>query len=173
MLQSKPDFIQNNSFIDGLYDQIESDPKPRKTIRVLHFSDIHIDFNYETGMSTVCDYPTCCRRVNGEAKSWEESAGAWGDFMCDLPVETAELLFMYIRNMQPDKKPEMIIWTGDNTPHDYWNQTQQLCIDYTLKITGFMQEHIPDIPVLPVPGNHEYFPVSVSEFDDDEDPVLH
>jgi len=36
-----------------------------------------------------------------------------------------------------------------------------------------MQEHIPDIPVLPVPGNHEYFPVSVSEFNDDNDIVLH
>lgn len=89
----------------------------------MHISDVHIDFNYKTGTSADCGLPTCCRPWNGIPEDWEKSAGAWGDFACDLPPATAELLFMYIRNMHPDKRPELILWTGDSTPHDYWNQT--------------------------------------------------
>ena len=69
------------------------------------------------------------------AEDWEDGAGAWGDYQCDLPKETAELLFMYIRNMHPSERPELILWTGDSTPHDIWNQTIHKNIMYTIQIS--------------------------------------
>lgn len=80
VIAEKPVQIKENDFIDNLYKEIKEDPKPRETIRVLHFSDIHLDFEYVTGATTKCNQPTCCRAVNGMAENWEDGAGAWGDY---------------------------------------------------------------------------------------------
>jgi len=60
VVKDKPDEIKENNFIDNLYEEITSDPHPRETIRVLHFSDIHLDFEYTAGANTNCNQPTCC-----------------------------------------------------------------------------------------------------------------
>ena len=65
VLADKPQFIANNSFIDQLYEEISADPEPRETIRVLHMSDIHIDFEYQVGANTDCGKPVCCREGDG------------------------------------------------------------------------------------------------------------
>jgi len=106
------------------------------------------------------------------AENWEDGAEAWGNYNCDLPKETAELLFMYLKNMHPSEKPDLIFWTGDSTPHDVWNQTIHKNIMYTVEISKFLDDNMPEIPVVAVPGNHEFYPVNVMEFDDDSDVVL-
>lgn len=74
--------------------------------------------------------------------------------------------------MHPSERPEVIFWTGDSTPHDIWNQTIHKNIMYTIEISKFLDDNLPNIPVVAVPGNHEFYPVNVMEFDDDNDVVL-
>ena len=49
ILADKPDIIKNDDFIDNLYKEIEADPAPRKTIKVVHLADAHYDLNYKVG----------------------------------------------------------------------------------------------------------------------------
>ena len=58
------------------------------------------------------------------------------------------------------------MWTGDNTPHDIWQQSVEKNTVYTKKITEFINEHAPDIPVIAALGNHEFYPVNVMSFNE-------
>jgi hypothetical protein len=44
-------------------------------------------------MNSVCGQPLCCREVNGKGNETWNTAGAWGDYHCDLPYNAAESLF--------------------------------------------------------------------------------
>ena len=79
------------------------------------------------------------------------------------------MAFKYLKSME--EQPEMIFWTGDSTPHDIWNQSISKNAEYSIKVSEFLQDHLPNVPVFPTPGNHEFFPVNVMNFDG-KDPVL-
>ena len=81
-------------------------------------------------------------------------------------------MFHFVQNMTD--KPDLVIWTGDNVAHDIWNQTTHKNTESTILITEFIKEHWPEIPVFVSPGNHEFYPVNVQSFDeDDPQDVLH
>ena len=130
------------------------------------FSNIHLDFDYTPGMNAHCNEPLWCRPINGPAPTPEDAAGKYGDYNCDLPTIVAEMMFDYIQAMP--EKPDLVFWTGDNIAHDIWNQTAHKNADYTIKITDWMIEHWPEIPVFAVPGNHEFFPVNVMKFSEQD-----
>lgn len=52
----------------------------RKTIKMYHITDVHINPDYEEGYSNVCRYFVCCSPEAGEGKTEEERAGKWGDY---------------------------------------------------------------------------------------------
>jgi len=52
----------------------------------------------------------------------------------------------------------MIVWTGDNTAHDIWNQTMETQTDSTQVITDILQQYFPNSDVYPMFGNHEAYP---------------
>lgn len=59
-------------------------------------------------------------------------AGYWGSLAgCDLPVQTFDLFLNEIKKYNLD----FIIWTGDNTAHDIWQQTQSYNINFTTFLT--------------------------------------
>jgi hypothetical protein len=97
LLQAKPDIIKNNTFVDDLYRKIAADPSTRETVRSIHISDIHIDFEYQEGSPTHCDFPICCRN-NGPAQfiGAYSKAGKWGDYNCDIPHATMKNMFDFI-----------------------------------------------------------------------------
>ena len=43
---SKPESTKNNDFVNNIYKTIAADPNPRKMIRSIQLTDIHIDFKY-------------------------------------------------------------------------------------------------------------------------------
>ena len=47
-------------------------------------------------MPSICDYPICCRN-NGKNefphKKDTPLAGKWGDYNCDIPVQTLKTMF--------------------------------------------------------------------------------
>lgn len=58
-------------------------------------------------------------------------------------------------------KPDVIIWTGDNSSHNIWSNTLDEVINYTQTITDMIKATIKDkdITVLPIHGNHDTWPV--------------
>lgn len=164
VLSDKPEFLKENNYVDQQYQKIAEDQEERKIVKVMHISDVHLDFNYQEGTNAQCKEPLCCRAVNGAPKKPEDAAGKYGALAdCDLPPITAELVFDFVKEM--DQKPDVLFWTGDNVAHDIWNQTSHENSDYTVRISEWLQEHLGDVPVYPTPGNHEFFPVNAMSFD--------
>jgi sphingomyelin phosphodiesterase len=99
----------------------------------MHISDLHPDFFYTPGAEALCSEPVCCR-TNSTQKNSSQSmkAGYWGSLAdCDLPVQTFDLFLNEIKKYNLD----FIIWTGDNTAHDIWQQTQSYNINFTTFLT--------------------------------------
>ena len=139
-------------------------------MKILHISDIHLDFSYKEGTNSKCDEPLCCREHNGLPKNPEDAAGKYGSLAdCDLPPITAEMAFKYIKDL--DERPDLLFWTGDNIAHDIWNQSAHKNAAYTIKISEWMDKHLKGVPIFPTPGNHEFFPVNSMSFDEN-DPVM-
>ncbi len=62
----------------------------------------------------------------------ESPAGFWGSLnSCDLPIQTFDLFLKEVSAINPD----LIIWTGDNTPHDIWQQTQSYNLNFTILLS--------------------------------------
>jgi 3',5'-cyclic AMP phosphodiesterase CpdA len=60
-------------------------------------------------------------------------------------------------------KPDMFIWTGDNSAHNVWDNTVEEVTEYTVSITETIKAHFAgeNITVLPVLGNHDTWPVDI------------
>lgn len=171
LLSEKPEFIANNDYSDKLHAKMAADTEPRKTVKVLHMSDLHLDFEYVVGTNANCGKPVCCREEDGPPAKPEDAAPVFGHPNCDAPDITAESAFKFLSTFSKEEIPELLLWTGDNTPHDVWEQSVQENAIYTIKITEYLERHLPDLPVMAALGNHEFFPVNVMSIDE-TDPVL-
>ena len=62
VLKSKPKFIQNDDFMDKLYEKLvkESKSEKRETYKVLQISDWHLDPRYKEGANRNCRNSICC-----------------------------------------------------------------------------------------------------------------
>ena len=111
-----------DGFIDALYKEIATDQAPRETIKVVQFSDAHMDMEYTVGTVANCDQSYCCRPESTRSESQEKLAGKFGmkNERCDPPRATFESVLDQVIG----QKPDLVFWTGDNTPHDdpYINQ---------------------------------------------------
>ncbi|EAR82947.2 ser/thr phosphatase family protein (macronuclear) [Tetrahymena thermophila SB210] len=139
-------------------------PKNPELFRVLHFTDLHTDLEYEVGSLADCDQPFCCRPESGDAPSDEsKQAKYWGsNAKCDLPLRTVEALLIDSKTKGGDI--DMIVWTGDNTSHDVWHQDQKNQTLPQQKISELIEKHFPDVPKFPIFGNHECFPADQYDY---------
>ena len=48
---------------------------------------------------------------------------------------------------------DLVLWTGDNTPHDIWEQTEDYNVNYT-RILSEMISASTNTTVIPTMGNH-------------------
>jgi sphingomyelin phosphodiesterase len=73
-------------------------PQPNMPqLRILHLTDIHIDFEYQEGSIANCNEPLCCRNSSKPSKAAPRYAGKWGDYNdCDIPLRTLESMFDHI-----------------------------------------------------------------------------
>lgn len=60
-------------------------------------------------------------------------------------------------------KPDMFIWTGDNSAHNVWSNTNEEVTEYTIAITEEIKAYFVDtgITVMAVQGNHDTWPVDI------------
>lgn len=171
ILSDKPESIQNNDFIDKLYQKIEDDKKngiARETMLMYHFSDLHWNMKYEAGTSDDCGTIVCCSNDSGVAPSEDKSAGKWGDYRCDA---NPKLFHQIIYTLNMTGSPDFIIWTGDNTAHSI-EKDPHVTTNATVAITEFIENHSPDSVIFPIHGNHEFNPMNVQDFNKKIDPVI-
>ena len=118
-------------------------PSGRDPVKVVHYSDIHIDPLYVAGSSAECNKPICCRRVprpnskdmtlpltincrpyteGDKPGNTDSPAGPNGDHNCDVPVTLEESMYTAIKKIVPNAA--FTIFTGDIVDHAVWNTTQ-------------------------------------------------
>jgi sphingomyelin phosphodiesterase len=125
----------------------------------MHISDIHLDLFYSEGSPARCNEPVCCRD-NVTALANSTKAGRWGSLSnCDLPLKTFNLFLEQVSKMPID----LVLWTGDNTAHDVWQQTQDYNLNFSVLLTDLMKNKL-KARVIPSAGNHESAPVNVYDF---------
>lgn len=95
-------------------------------------SDPHMDFDYTVGAANTCDSYICCRPEFGFPTAKEYQAGPFGSYLCDIPEWTLQTMFDHIRDVT---KPDALFWTGDNSAHNVWSNTDIEVTNYTLHIT--------------------------------------
>ena len=88
ILATKPESLKNDDYIQNMYDEMAKSTEPRPTLRAMHLSDVHLDFEYTPGALSNCKEYLCCRADSGTVKPGDIAAGEWGAENCDIPVKT-------------------------------------------------------------------------------------
>ena len=62
--------------------------------------------------------------------------------------------------------PDVVFWTGDNSPHNVWDNTYEEVTNYTDVVTQAIKDAFEglEIPVYPTLGNHEAWPDNIQDF---------
>lgn len=160
VLKDKPEHIQDDEFIQKLYDGMKGQ-KDRKTFKALHLADLHVDLSYKPGANWNCDTVICCRTSSGPVTKPEYAASEWGEYSCDLPWKTLDLMGQYITR---EINPDIVFYTGDIVPHDQWSLTLSEVEEHQGHLAAFLMEYFHDVPVFPIEGNHDFEVVNSQDF---------
>lgn len=102
---------------------------------------------------------------DGFPSELSRQAGEWGEYKCDLPSKTLKAMFLYIRDVI---KPDVLFWTGDNSPHTIWKNDEEEVIAASYNISIMIQDVFgpttSNITVIPINGNHDMFPANNQDF---------
>ncbi len=126
-------------------------------------TDIHLDLRYAPNSADHC-YPgsklgTRCCRVGLTAEEPYDLCGKWGSYFCDTPLSLVKLGFKWLHKMHQVEPIDFVLWTGDTVNHHDFDQNWDLNINELEVVTSLFYEYLPDIPVYPVLGNHDTFPI--------------
>jgi hypothetical protein len=77
-----------------------------------------------------------------------EVAGIWGSYLCDMPYHSFQSMLDFI---VADIKPDMFFWTGDNSAHDVWENTEQEITQYTVDISNMLSDSFKDTGITVIP----------------------
>lgn len=105
---------------------------------MIHLADAHFDLHYAVGSQKKCnlDNVLCCRAFLGFPSDQTQQARETGEYLCDLPYHTLDLLGEYINE---SVKPQAVIWTGDITAHDVWKYSFEEVKEYTDTFGAWMR----------------------------------
>ncbi|KAF4984349.1 hypothetical protein FZEAL_460 [Fusarium zealandicum] len=133
-------------------------PSGRDPIKVVHYSDIHIDQLYTEGSNAKCRKPICCRPYaeGDEPGNTDSPAGPYGEHTCDSPAALEHSMYEAIKKLVPDAA--FTIFTGDVVDHAIWNTSQSYNEDQIIKSYGNMDNHLGI--VYGTAGNHEAHPTN-------------
>ena len=123
-------------------------------LRILQVTDIHHDPNYMPGTWTNCGQPLCCRDVpySNNDMNASSTAGYYGDLNCDPPASLLTSMFDAMANVYPP--PDLGFLTGDDPPHNIWNQTREYNINCSNIIVSMVRKAMPNLTFFPALGNH-------------------
>lgn len=163
IMATKPASLAGDDFIDKLYETIRNDPnrESRKTIKIVHFTDIHMDMYYRAGANKHCDNVICCRAEDGFPNDTNSQAGPLGTFGCDIPIDVVTRMGEYINK---NVKPDIIFWGGDVTPHDQYNYTFDYVATLQTRLADFFKANLSDYVLYPLEGNHDFVTPNSQDF---------
>lgn len=119
-----------------------------KVSRFVHLSDTHHQVEYREKT----DVTQGCLRGTG-------SAGAFGDYWCDVPTATVASSFAAAARECPD--PEFVVWSGDVIPHKFDLHGKQVTRWYLENVTAWIAKTWPNHPkTIFALGNHDNDPVN-------------
>ena len=131
--------------------------KNSKKLKLLQMTDLHYDLHYLENAKVDCSLPLCCREP--AKKKAKKISGYFGyEGKCDLSPK----LFKNFIDKAYSLKPDFIIWTGDNAPHDTWKDKSEGQKDIYV-VSEIIRDALNDkfkfkIPIYPILGNHEIYP---------------
>ncbi|KJZ71755.1 hypothetical protein HIM_08840 [Hirsutella minnesotensis 3608] len=133
-------------------------PSGHKPLKVVHYSDIHVDPLYVAGSSTDCKMPICCRPYTDADKPGKSKspAGPNGDHKCDAPISLEQSMYNAINEIAPDAA--FTIFTGDIIDHAIWNTTEASNVQMIDRAYEAMNQSLR--LVYGTAGNHESHPVN-------------
>ena len=147
--------------------------KPKEggeVLRMLQITDPHLDLHYSANCSVNCKKPICCREYSDTEKTGTLSGKYGYEGKCDVP----KVLFESFVEDAFKRNVDLIIWTGDNAPHDAWVGTQDEIYNMTEYIISEINKKFNNdsikTPVFFSIGNHEKFPND--EYKDNEEELL-
>jgi sphingomyelin phosphodiesterase len=111
----KPERIQDDNYLNNLYGSLGQSTENRKTLKMVQFTDLHVDLEYVEGSAIDCGNIICCREDGGFPTDPSNQAGPYGNYYCDIPPKLFHSMGDYIKS---EVKPDVILWTGDIAPHD-------------------------------------------------------
>jgi len=126
-------------------------------LKIVHFSDIHVDPSYVPGANYNCTKPSCCRSYTTADSPGNNAfpAGLNGEPECDSPLSLEQSMFAAIKSVAPDAV--MSLFTGDIVDHAVWldNKTGNIAAinDAYSRMSG-----LPN--VYGTAGNHEASPTN-------------
>ncbi len=102
----------------------------KQLLKFVHIADPHFDSYYQEGSIADCGEPYCCRADTYIGKG-SVQAGKFGmiPYSCDPPPITVEAVLNQIREAI---NPDVVIWTGDNSPHDSLQTNETEVINSTV-----------------------------------------
>ncbi|ODM92693.1 Sphingomyelin phosphodiesterase [Orchesella cincta] len=131
-------------------------PDEVDTVKILQFTDIHLDPDYKEGTTTECGsgMPICCREEYGYNDT-VRAAGKYGDFNCALPNTALDAMYNHSKTVHADAK--YIFLTGDYVHSGVWLYSKvenSRAIKYaTEKLVAEFADS--DAKIYPLTGNHE------------------
>ncbi|EGG08061.1 uncharacterized protein MELLADRAFT_35173 [Melampsora larici-populina 98AG31] len=114
------------------------DQKKKRRLKVLHFSDFHLDIRYSTGSEANCSKTSMCCRMPirksndhnlSDDNQFHLSAPRFGYFQCDTPISLGMAVVQAIpvltgTNVKDGNGFDFSIYTGDLVAHDNTNYSQ-------------------------------------------------
>ncbi|ESN92072.1 hypothetical protein HELRODRAFT_181851 [Helobdella robusta] len=120
----------------------------KSVLKIVHLADVHIEERYKEGTNVYCGLPVCCLEEWGKGPS-----GLFGDYRCNIPPRTFENFLEKVNGLNPD----IIIFTGDVSPHTVWAETYESQMRCTNTTVNLLSKNLRGRNVYPVIGNHVFF----------------
>ncbi|KZS89241.1 Metallo-dependent phosphatase [Sistotremastrum niveocremeum HHB9708] len=138
-------------------------PSGRKSVRVLHLSDFHLDPRYDNGAEADCSQFLCCRDGSVKTSSPNKTvipAPRWGAFFCDTPYDLAGSVMQAVPELAGvDGSFEWGIFTGDLISHDNDNALGRAYTEYEeVAVFSMIKQIVGSVPVYATLGNHDGWP---------------
>lgn len=103
-------------------------PSKKKPLKVLHFSDYHLDLRYVVGSEANCGGSLCCRvfPYTNVSAPINTPASLFGNYQCDTPEALATSVFRAVPKVTGYEWEDFSfgIYTGDLVSHDIWELTE-------------------------------------------------
>ncbi len=111
-LADKPGAITNNDFITNIYNSI-TPGGGRATYKILHLSDLNVDYKYKVGYTADCGELICCQEKHGQTGS--DLSGEYGHSNCDTPPDSVTEMLQRIKDQYT---PDIVIVSGGLVSRD-------------------------------------------------------